>query len=441
MINDYTSLKPFVYYVDAGITYILVLDGDTLEVQQKEEDYVTNQMKVFLMFGNRKKTITDLQEFKKDIKIWANEIKSSLGFDVIQYARNNLSMVFNFNNYFINNEWKTYKKSKPIPRVNAYEYNWIEKCRNVGMMYFNKQYMNKIVDCHGVDFSMFYPTMLCHPDLYIPITNGEQYKLKNIPKKFVYGIYNIIISGNDVIFPFNAKNTYTHFECNYALQLGLKMEFVVDIEFNAIKYRKAFQTQKIFSNIYTKTKKVRTQFPNNKLIKYISSQSWGMWTKCKYCTNHIDENDTTSTRIDIKDIEDKNIYHIKKLVVHQNREPTIYFVKKDDAYVYDYARIKPFLTGICKIYMRKLAELNKHKAPIIRIQCDNIVFASNTPIDITPIPETDEWWNNTIGKYIPIREEKTSGCINWKNINVYYHKHEDGNFYTNYGKKLIFIEY
>jgi hypothetical protein len=85
---------------------------------------------------------------------------------------------------------KGYKTMSPIT---VKEFDLFNKTHNGGLCHLNPKYINKTVECYGLDFSANYPTILQLEEFKIPTCEPTESILKELPqrKNIELGIYHL----------------------------------------------------------------------------------------------------------------------------------------------------------------------------------------------------------------------------------------------------------
>ena len=93
----------------------------------------------------------------------------------------NIEFFFNLN--CRNNEY--YQKHETISKI---EHQYMSKCNNGGLTYIKEG----IHDSWGYDYKRFYQSIMTDENFIIPFKEGQEKKLKIIPKNIVYILLNIV---------------------------------------------------------------------------------------------------------------------------------------------------------------------------------------------------------------------------------------------------------
>lgn len=294
------------------------------------------------------------------------------------------------------------KKSKyeNIEKINFDEYNWFEKTKNCGLIFTKTGTYNS----YGYDFKNYYGSILGNKnsEFKIPTKKGLIKQLNKLPKHLQYGIYKVkITSKNDKfnkLFKFNDKNYYTHYDIKYAREFDdVDIELTLN-EPNAIVYYNddLVKSNSIFDIWFKTITSLKKELKGNSLVKLLSSGLWGHLCQSKVINKK--EDDFFNDDINLDD------YIILDQVFQRTTSYFQLLNKNDDLYKTDF-RIKPFLTSYGRIKTAKVVSDNNLYDNLIRINTDGLIF--DKEIDFTK-------YNDEL-----IAEDKTTGEIEFKNINTY----------------------
>ena len=295
-------------------------------------------------------------------------------------------------------------KLNEIPKITKRERYYIESTQNCGLTYLREK--GKF-QCYGYDFSMNYPNMMC--DMNIPVNEGKEYKITDLPETLQYGFYKVKITSTDddfcSIFRFNDNSIYTHYDVEFAMSIAQKNKdkdisiSLIDDEYNCYLYddEDIVRGSKIFYPWLKVMKQLKKEMPKNDLIKMLSSFIWGHLCQCNVI--NVTEDDLLegdydfSTDDDCKyqiiDVINKKNYKLFKLIDH------------DKQYYKTNLRLKSFLTSYGRVKITNIAI--PYMNDVLRICTDGIVFTKDHRINVDGF----------------INEAKTTGKIKWSNINTY----------------------
>jgi len=234
---------------------------------------------------------------------------------------------------------------------------------------------------------------------------GEIRTISQLNKHLQYGLYKVsIISSNEIFnnfFHFNKNNTYTHYDIQLARDCIKTMDGIeirlLDVENNACVYEssKLIKSHIIFGKWFDKITELKKELKKNSLIKFLSSSLWGFLSKKNLKILSEEEMfDNIDYEYKILDIFNKNGENIYKILPLNKKIYNTNF------------RLKPFITSFVRVKMFKVIMENQLFLNVIRIHTDSVVL--NRIFDFS---------NQYAGELIP--EDKTTGNIEFKNINDY----------------------
>ena len=378
------------------------------ELREKNKDYPLVKPK-------------DLYRYKTDFEASCKKIKEFSNFDVVQ-SYNNEYVVYG---YFL---WNTAKIKLDQATIDITESDWMDRTYNAGSQYIGTPGEYK---SYGYDYEGMYSHHIASDTFMFPTKGGKEaqlleIELVKIPKKrsqlkckfsdgtvsedLPFGFYNIVISSNHKNMPkcfsFCKEHTYTntcvHFAFAYQKKFDIKIE-IVKSEANCYIYNNKYLVKgsSIFKNWHKNHLKLRAKYPKDKLVKHLS-MIWG----------HLAAKNTMKIKP-----EDEDKYNI---VIQKDQKGDYRELQYNDSYCtclnlaqpskYNF-RIKPFLTSYCRSIMANLIIHNsgpKGIDNVIRVHTDGVVYTNIDP----------ELFKNPKNKGI-YPEEKTTGRILWKNVNVY----------------------
>jgi len=289
-----------------------------------------------------------------------------------------------------------------MPAITFQEDGFFDNCYLGGAMYLAPEYKNQAVQTYGYDFSANYPSLMASEDFKVPTVAPTYETITKVPKKFILGIYRVIVSCDDPdfrkVFTFSKKHHYTSYSLNWALELQERFNVVltpiIDNQPNAMKYKRFINGQRMFGSWYNKLMFVKKKYPKNKLVKHLLSSLWGTLSKkntqFKSCTEFAADKEFQKTHL-IKE------HHFKA-----NGSEYYEIVPINNLYDCN-IRLKPFITSCAQVNIGRVILDNIDS--FVRCHTDNACFTQ--PIDHTQYE-----------RLIP--EDKTSGMITWKNVNSYH---------------------
>jgi hypothetical protein len=381
-----------------------------------------------------------LRQYGKNIMTWRNELlncKSLIKqFDYMDESKGKrLTLIYKTHQLNIMKFFKRYlPKSiddKVFDIVQLYEYVIYEKTYNGGLQKLLEPGIYKTI---GYDFSNSYGNImssnlfLCkyQQNFFMPTKKGELYKYDTMPEYFEYGLYNIKIESTseyfDMIFVTNVNNWYTHYELNFLLsneeELKCSMKLITDNEYNALIYRKKTLIDgfKIFNQWNMRLQEVKNELPNNGLVKMLRSRLWVFLSERNSKTYTEQEIINENIECDIN-LESAYRYLLVNEVRKRNGEMVYELLDKEQPYRYNY-RLKPFITSFQRVVIAQIGM--QHIKAIVRIHTDAITYdikklKDHYDIDI----EAGDILHKSEDLPTFKIEDKTTGKIEFKNINVY----------------------
>lgn len=402
--------KPTRYYFEVKReNKIYYLDENTGEFGSCAPNKKDLKYKYFHLFKGDEQSNDGLLTFQDKFAIWNKELENVK----IYYKKyfNHYSAVEKTFYRYAKDDLENCNFSK-FEEVSYDEFCFMESCYNAGIIYLNPDYKEQTVISFGYDYSSFYPNMLIHKDLKIPTKEGSKLKLASLDfNNLQFGIYKVLITCSNEnfkkVFAFSKSSTYTHYSLQFANKyknvFGVNIELKTDCEYNALIYKDEdlIESKKIFNNWFNKLYGLKSRCSKgNMLLKQLLSSLWGSLTKCekRYFTDEQMESNQ----------EEKEYKIIGENYYYVNGElNTVYeCVKIAKPYKYTLARMKPFILSFSRNIVGDLVMNNGLLENVIRIATDGIVL--------------NKEYNFTSCGYYPKPEEKTTGLIQWNNVNSYF---------------------
>ena len=378
------------------------------------------------MFKNGTATHDGLREYLKKFNSCCKELRErkQAFVDYKKYYHNNIAV----NQVFFENS--RHFDFTALENISMVELKWINKCPNGGIMYAKQGEYKSF----GYDFKSFYPRILgSRTDGFsfkFPTKQGKEHKFKKLSfnKSLKFGYYRVKITSDHPdsakLFCFSKYNVY----CNYSIEFvvnhlsafGFRLELVVDGEPNAYIYDNdcLIESHKIFNSWYFKLSSMRKDFPKNMLLKdLMSSLSGHLMT---YNTENLNMNDFQDEgKINIHNTcyymtngnipEDKE-YAIFEAVNLDDEEQSYYkILDLKNPMKYPVGRFKSFLMAFSRNITATACLIDVEN--VVRIHTDGITF--NKEQDFSKYTD--------IPKDFIFPEDKTTGTINFKNVNSYFH--------------------
>ena len=408
------NYKVYYYYYDMNEAVYMTDEDDEVRRCDLQEIFHEKSHQ-FSMLQGYDNTESDLKRFKKDFNILCDALKKvSIKTKSSKYFSIKYKKYFNHNDAVLYN-WKAYHKAetlKKFERVSKTEFYIMERCYNSGLITLNLDYKEKPVMCYSRDFSSYYSNLLIN--MKIPYREGKVYNLDSVEYgKLKYGIYRVEINYTNNqftnVFNFSQDNHYTSTLLNsvykYKDYFGLTFKLLkVDDEYdyNALiwDYDDLMDGDKLFGEWLKDMLSVKEKLPKNKLVKHLISTIGG--TLASFKNLYFDDfNDLDLTRIN-STVDSE--YKLRKIT----NSGTYKCVKSDEAYKYNFARIKPFLVSLGRKKMFELVMKNNLIDKLVAIHTDRLTLIEDFNFSIK-------------NKYYPTPEEKSSGKIIFYNAIHYRH--------------------
>lgn len=397
-------------YFKLSTNFFRVYDGSNITT----EKYIPNDTSVFYLTkkGNYEATDASLIQYHADIKAASDELKQSeefRGFDYIKPFVMKDGSLFcrshcrNIKTMFSMKAPKGWDKHPPIDIIEA---QWFNSSYNAGLQYVDKGDHTS----YGYDFNILYPRILGDrrfSEFKIPVKNGQEYILQELPTELQYGFYKINIECDDPnikkVFSFSQDNVYTHFSVAFLLELNKKHGFKINIQLvqdgqpNAYLYNQddIIDSKDIFNGWFGCILNLKKKYPKNILVKMISSSLWG----------HLSQKNTISVpedKIDNYDCSFDNDADYKIIDVITTEDGSEYYKLLDIKKPYKTnLRLKPFITSYGRNKTARIAL--RMIDNVIRIHTDGVCFNQEYKIKSECL----------------LPEDKTTGHLRFNNINNY----------------------
>jgi len=371
--------------------------------------YLPDNKSKFYLSGKYEATDEDLTRYGRDILIASEELKTSkilYDFDYITPTKLDNGKMFyrthtsNIERLFLMKGKKYITKHEPI---NLTEAKWFKKCNNGGLQYC----IPGTYDCFGYDFSNYYASIMASDEFKIPIKPGEEKYIELLDKKIKFGFYHVRIGCLDEdfnkMFSYSPNNIYTSYSLKFALKYqetyDVNIELVLDEGNNCYIYENNVLTsgRKIFEMWYNTIIELKKEFPKNILTKMLSSSLWGHLSKKN--TIHKTEEEADKEKL-IIGMDERSNYIILDEIFKDDGSTVYKLLNAKNPYKYN-LRLKPFITSFGRNKTGIMAHIDIKN--VVRIHTDGIVYT-------TPQIFYDS-------SFIP--EDKTTGRIEFKNINNY----------------------
>lgn len=428
-MSDY--LPTINFYYKTGNEEAIVFNATTNKFKKMSMTDVYKLKKRFFMFKGYECTEGGLKAYATDFFRWVDQIKKDekFGFDYTKYkSHEDVTMRYFEKLCRTKKDKLLYTNFFNHEDIDSTEYLWIESNNNAGLIYCEAGTYD---DCHGYDYSMQYPAIFASQTFRIPTKRGTEQTIKEIPTKGLkMGYYKVKITSNDKrfikVFGFSKKNVYTNISLIFAMECKTKFNYDINIELiqepnNCYIYEECITTGNvIFGYWFDIISGLKQRYPNNKLIKNMSSALWGRIAQHNRLFRT--EQQCEDEDLDYLDNYNKNHdYYIRSSTFNKKGEEVFELVNCKQPYRYAIARTKPFLLAQSRSLIGKVAR--KHIDHVVRIHTDNVTF--NTEHD-------DVCFEKDTFKLI--KEEKTTGKIHFVRTDCYKHYTNDKYTTKNYAK-------
>jgi hypothetical protein len=412
MTRVYHDYKDYIIYYKLQSGRFRVFDNMTEDIETF--DLLDKKRHRYFLFKGYEASDEGLKEYAKDFNMWTYQLRHNkiLIIDYTKYFTHYyaVSMTFERTTKILHDgrkergeKLKSYYED--FDKITCKEDQWFDKCNNGGLIYCEPG----TYQSYGYDFSSFYPFLLCHDDFLIPTKEGKEKILDNLPsiKKIKFGLYRvkILCDNNDFkkIFAFSKDDVYTNYSLKRAMEYqnkyNVKITLIQDGEPNAFLYKTKYLVngKSIFGDWFNILMSLKKELPKNKLLKHLLSSCWG----------HLTQKNTIHKTL--KEIEDEKLDVGMgdtcewKILDYFYCETSEYYVLVNPKEPYKYPlRIKPFLTSLSRNIIGDV--ILRDIENVIRVHTDNCVFKVKKTFDDLP---------NLL------KEDKTSGKIEWFNANSY----------------------
>ena len=314
-----------IYYYVNDSKFYCVDDNTDFVYTLTNKQFSSSPAHKFRLLDGYDKTPEDLIKYKCDFNIWEQEIRKVKLFtkDKKEYRLKikdsytlTDTMIYMLNRKDMLNKFEQILKEEALI---------LERCLTSGLITFDRDYKEKIIDVFGHDFSGYYSKLL--QNMKIPIKAGKKHNLESVVYgKLKFGIYRVYVECSNKefhkIFNFSPNHHYTHSALNWIhtikdkFNIELKLlDIDEDIDYNAYiyNYEDLIDGEDIFEEYYNKIDiLVKKCSKSNKLVKMFKSGLWGhLITNTKEYIN--DEKLSQIDALDKSDIGDGDCdYMIKK---------------------------------------------------------------------------------------------------------------------------------
>ena len=409
------------YYTDKKSSRYRIFDSKTKQYSWSDKLTFKHE---FSIFQGYEATDDGLFKYANDFNFWVSELKNNDIFK-IDYTK------FYTHDNATERMFVILSKGKyeHFDDMNIVEFQWQQKCnRGAIVKLICKE--NATSESYGYDFKNTYPFLLGDSDfrgLEMPTKQGTDCIIDEITYTTLeMGYYHCLIKSSDMcfnsIFNYSTHNVYTNIDLLLAFVcqkrgMVINIEMIKDNKPNAYIYGKnkkdgIIKPSIVFGTWYKILSKLREEFKDNLLVKYLMKSCWGHL--CGYNKKFMTIEDINEKGVNIAnskggmDLTDVDYlildYHVK--------EDSRYYELADCNKPFKYgqiARIKPFLLARARYNTASVALL--HIEDVIRIHTDCIVYNKQHDGVLTKF--------TTFPRLV--KEKKTNGLIKWTNCNNYEH--------------------
>jgi hypothetical protein len=236
----------------------------------------------------------------------------------------------------------------------------------------------------------------------LPHKKGTEQYLKEIPSKILLGFYRVKITSDHKhatkLFAFSPDHVYNNISLSHAIDLqddyNFEIELIIDDKPNAYIYPTGIRSSSVFGVWVDKLSKIKIKYPKNKLIKHLLSSLWGTLSQSNNIIKTWDEIQEEGLKIGMGSKYDYKI-------IDYRAEKDCYKLQcMAEPYRHN-IRLKSFLTAYGRVKIAEVAMTDLDG--LIRCHTDGIVFNKKMTEKFVGL----------------IKEDKTSGNINWKGVNCY----------------------
>jgi hypothetical protein len=394
------QIKPYIIRYQAVDGKQICYFSDTKNIEVVGKLPSISKYRQYTLFKGYDASDDGLKLFANDFDIWVKQLQDTnlpLNIYYEKYFHHSDAVMLTFKRLCSG----LYENHTPITRI---ENKYWSMCFNGGLMYCNPQ------ECisFSYDKSSYYPRILADSNFEIPICEGSDHHILELPKILKCGIYRVKITCDDEnfkkIFAFSKNSAYTHYSLRTALKyqkmFNVDIKLIIDEEPNAYIYDNVTTGDKIFKKWFDTLYKIKQRYPKNKLVKHLLSSLWGQlsYKNCfRQSLEQINDN-----QLDVSLAMDSD-YMITKHVVYEDRE---YYELQNNKNPYkNNIRLKPFIVSYGRYLMTDI--IMENIEAVVRVQTDSVTF--NTSMD--------DIIKSKYKDMVP--EAKSSGLINWENVNKY----------------------
>lgn len=346
-------MKPFVCYYNTEDDKIRFYNGtEIIEVDRTPIDqYNCFHFIKYLEKHNTKDyevTDDDLILFYNNFAIWSNELETN---NIYKF-----NYISSFNHFFsVENFFAKFVKCDIHEKISFEESQIIDQNFNAGLTYCKK---GKYKKCYSYDFSQSYGSILASDDFKFPTKSGKFINIKKIPdlmKNLQPAYYHVKITCDNTdfnkVFMFSKNHWYAHtlikFCKEHQKQFNVYMDLIIDDKPNMYSYNRkdCISGSMVFYKWHNTLKKLKQQFPANRLIKHLSSCVWGIICHKRIKTMTADEINESDI-----DYSTSGEHELIDLVMTGSGSTYYKIADKNNLFRFN-LRVKAFLTSWARVKM------------------------------------------------------------------------------------------
>jgi hypothetical protein len=403
----------FFFKINDRVMYINYGDNELHEESIRDMWLPDNEYYYYEGYKGYDANREGLIKFRHDFLTWTTELMSLIDYKIYYTHANAVLNVFK--------KFSDKNIDSMFTNIKFFECFYMESTNNGGWIKLNQKYKNQTVESYGYDQPCFYPSLLRKTDFKFPKKEGTLYYIEELDyNDLYYGIYkcDIISEHPDFcnMFVFSKTGFYTHFDILFAhsnkTKYSVTITLKLDCNDNCLLYEEVdlIESKTVFAKWFDMLSNARTLVSKeNKVIKHLLSSLVGHLIRFDQMKT---DNEEEFFQLSISKFDDPSNtkYKLLDIVQYQDKSKhehrTLYsYVKSNNVYKHNIARMKPFFMSYSRIHMAKLLISENLVDKFIRSHTDNIVLTE--PHDFSHL------------KYFPKVEDKTSGLIIWQNANKY----------------------
>ena len=332
-------------------------------------DSIPTKFKTFHLLNGYEPNEEGIVKFVEDFRLWNKQLKGYKLKYEFWYSH-----TYAIDGILRKLSPKSLFSHEPIDRV---EYIWMDKSTKGSLIHCTPG----IYKTYGYDFKSCYAFVMSREGFKIPTKKGIELNLLELPDEIQFGYYNVkIISTNpevSKIFRFNPLNVYTHISLRFALkyqeEFGFEIELILNDKPNAYVYSNdcLVSGKELFGKYYDTMIKIRTNYPQNKLCKFMLSSLWGTVSRQYFKTKTDEELEEKNINIGMNIEEDDQIF------IDEDFEGNNKYLDITRPFVHN-IRLKTWLKSAVNNIMASIF-IKLGTENIIRVHTDG--FSSLVPVD------------------------------------------------------------